>query len=405
MITVEKLREAVEKEMDFLPAPIGDRSMVHWFRVAAALEKLLASEPQPRELTREEIHKMVVDEWGTGTHSRFVPRFCRVIRRVIAESRPAMCGPTAEEVKDKLLELLPQNKIEDFVPWYTSRVQPTADVTAPLEKRIAELVKEINIGDDVIRRGIENECNLQTQLTKSESEIGTLKEESEPKPEWPQWRVYYRGVSVLDNAQYARLDSSDSLPVFFHADGSPGGDEIYPWHNSRKKFDRGFTFWLPIPREPDVVRERREKNEWPKYVTVGGVRDITRLRQLDGTGKKSVCFTSHGTEEHTVYATEYYLDGLGKTAFSPIPTTEAEAMIAEAKAKSTERYWHRVFSDGECLWKWNGERVQLRANTSEEWSDSACSVSSLSNPNDAAKEISPAEAEAIMAGWKKEEGG
>ncbi len=229
-----------------------------------------------------------------------------------------------------------------------------------------------------------------------ESEEDKLK----PKPEWPQWRVYYRGVSASDNAQYARLDSLDSLPVFFHADGSPGGDEKYLWHDSRKKFNEGSVFWLPIPSEPDAVRKWREENEWPKYVVMGGEKSINNLRRLDGSEEMAVCFGDNGTEKRLPGCTsEFYLNGEGKNTFSSIPTPEAEAMIAEAKerAKPTERWYTN--EPQHCVWLYRDIGVSQVWGSSgmhkTKWIDDESHLSHI--------RITKSEAEAIMAGWKKEE--
>ena len=225
---------------------------------------------------------------------------------------------------------------------------------------------------------------------------------TDPKPEWPKWRKWYVTVAHSCFAQYARLDSPDSTPVFFHADGSPGGDEGNSWYSSRERFNAAPS-WLPIPSEPDAVCERRKENEWPKYVVMCDGKPIGALRRLDGLGKGVVRFSSNGAEqERGALKAETYLDqrGIGKGCYSRIPTAEAEAMIASAKerAKPTERYW----TDGNWMWRWaNGCMGRCHKNKVGVWCVSKNTPERLDTLWKVDK-VSSVEAEAIMAGWKED---
>ena len=146
-ITIEKFREALKAEYK-------ERGIVYGCRCSAAaiavLEKLLADEPQPRELTVGEIDtkwsQLVREADGWTIFS-----IEKLVRWAIAESRPAVCGPTAEEVKAVLDGPLKEeiDALKTLVKEHTEirmqreKIELVTEVTAPLEKRIAELKKEV----------------------------------------------------------------------------------------------------------------------------------------------------------------------------------------------------------------------------------------------------------------------
>ena len=217
----------------------------------------------------------------------------------------------------------------------------------------------------------------------------------EPKAEWPQWFEW-----ILHNVPYRkwiRLDSTSGRAAY-RQDGSPVSTSEEHWTVGIVLRDR--NAWHPIPHEPDAVRKWRKENEWPKYVVTNGIKSIEELRRLDGPEEEAVSFNADGIERGTYRRTGYYLSEQEKKSFPAIPTAEAEAMIAEAKerAKPTERWYTSEYQG--CLWVYRDD------GTSEVWYEfgehrtPACHLES----NPIHIRISKDEADAIRAGWKKEEG-
>ncbi len=170
-ITVKKLWEAVVEMSGLSPEYLGGNRMIAWCYVAAALERL-AAEPQPRELVEREI----INKWTETTRDGVsLDDVIALARWAIEQSRPAMCGPTAEEVWSECIKGSPcfyESSTKVFIGWYTSRVRSIAEVTAPLEKRIAE------------RESVIRACQADTKLYKyalaeAEGRIAELEEKNE----------------------------------------------------------------------------------------------------------------------------------------------------------------------------------------------------------------------------------
>ncbi len=568
MITVEKLRAAVVEMIGASSFSISRQSMIAWQHVEDAFEKLLADEPrlltdekahlrnrlagqikraedaedtlgrlyktsQLRELTVDEMLAKAAEIWGDygELSNNFVERLKVFAHWIVKQPRPAMCWPTADEVREKLAELngrygtnLSKDRGE-FIDWYNSYILPIADVTKPLERQIktkdsiiSELRGRVSRKNETIDRQREQTDLLESQLAAAKADkpldwknmainerleavgcrpvsdlmltphddvtfsiepktkppcmtveamrkVVAKKQDSmghpcnakairdnKPKDDWD------RGVScairalaghVADQtAEVTRLrqESSRCIQAAFVGNDTNQyesvpemlcddlrkqvktlGQTIHKLETRASKRNRiirehleyfrklkeeskpkaewpkRIGYWISESgRLMCGTKEKPEpKPEWPKYVVTNGIKSIEELRRLDGPGKRAVQFNLDGTESEILQMkTECYFDKWGMVSFPRIPTAEAEAMIAEAKerAKPTERWYT---TEGQlCLWVYRGDETSELWHKDGEHHTPAWHLES----NSLHIPVTKAEAEAIMAGWKKGEG-
>ncbi len=223
------------------------------------------------------------------------------------------------------------------------------------------------------------------------SEPDVVREQRE-KNEWPKWFEWHD--HTVSGVLYLRFDSPSKF-ASFDSVGAPHDDGTC-WKMSDAE-ER--NYWHPIPGEPDIVRKYQEENEWPKYVLNPGGRVLENLVRLVGPDKKAVYYKSDGTETKSdLFYSEYFLNESGRKAFPSVPTAEAEAMIATAKEneKPTERYWVGV-STNDMLWRLKDGNIKIWSSGDQVWTRTSGTLRGLCNCR---SEISPAKAEAIMAGGK-----
>ena len=141
--TLNQLAEIIK-----LPkAPFGCDGM-SWLcvRLVDAIKELAIKLEKPgRVLTDEEIDVAYKKFRGDRELANRGLVIKAVVRWAIAESRPAVCGATAEEVREKAIQLYCRQHTsstkdgEDFAEWLAFQVRPVAEVTGLLEERIEEL--------------------------------------------------------------------------------------------------------------------------------------------------------------------------------------------------------------------------------------------------------------------------
>ena len=146
---VAGLEEEV-KRLNKLLAVADDDQLDAW---NMATEELCAKDAEiaelkrpGRELSDDEIDAEIYNIFwpfrrgAPDWHPAYLHELRCLVRRAISKSRPAMCGPTAEEIYTTWW--CPDFDIEDvneFTEWYNSRVRPVAEVTQPLLEEIERL--------------------------------------------------------------------------------------------------------------------------------------------------------------------------------------------------------------------------------------------------------------------------
>ena len=179
----------LEKEIERLNkllAVAGDDQIDAW---DTAEEKLRAKDAEIAELKRPG-RELSDDELVVKANGLFRSKYHALgieevktaeivyARWAIAESRPAMCGPTAAEIAARYNreryhgdggnahykgKTTPQ-----FTEWCNSRIKPINEVTKPLENRIAVLQKELSEQTDRAERAEEE---VATRIPKPEEAV------------------------------------------------------------------------------------------------------------------------------------------------------------------------------------------------------------------------------------------
>ena len=350
-ITVEKLREAVAKECD---CPIGlFGGSVMWYRVAAALKKLIAAETQPREFTDTEPLRFEYDEIvkRLNFHSRRADltlngAVWRTVNYFVAkaheQSRLAMCRPTAKADKpldwknmaiNERLEAVGCRSVNDSDMMLTLH----DDSTFSIESR----TKSLYMTEEEMREVVDTALNLPYAHHRTADNLSGIQD-----------TIRALAGHVADQtAEVTRLRQQGSRCI--HA-ATVGNDtnryesvpEMLADLNREQCDERGQEIHRlcdHLSERNQTIRELRAeldrlkpKSEWPKYVIYRNNRSTIYLRRLDGPGRRAVYFKPDGTESDVCdHTAKYYLKSSDAKNFFPlIPTAEAEAMIAEAKKRA-----------------------------------------------------------------------
>ncbi len=464
LITVDKLREAVAKEYDCPVTSVGVYRLVEWNVVATALEKLLADEPKP--LNREEpgpryyasvgelsgtvvlvfpdrvgygsdgshwvcddeqhysdaeripdlVAKAVIHNWDKKpcelTNDEIINKWTEtvqvdpasdaesivmLVRWAIAESRPTVCGPTAEEVWEWARECMcgvdKNLNAKSFRDWYDSRVLPTAE---PQPRGVPD--------EDIVAKNVELTSRSTT---------------------WQQDRI--------DLTRWAIEHSRP--PVC-----GPTAEEVWAvWHNPQTSKRDVFTAWYDscvCPVAEVTAPLEREIENFGKELSTAK-EQIAELKRAN-TDWCNFCYDGRTAKERIAELEEdnKRLKSSWKCQAGALQQVNAdlESQLAAAKAKlvECEKAYYDVAMLNDSLrvaagriveakkraklkerWRTNKERDQVWVRrddgSSEEWSkrgrhwEGPCPSFDPEDRNYHIP-ISKAKADAIRAGWKKEEG-